>query len=162
MNIIDISTVNKPINPKGFEIIEQSEYPYCILGFQIKNEYDRLRHKIPSKYNPLDILHFVNFPELAPHFFRGIKITPSKQLRELINYIDSQRTNILKEITPKAYTTILAAKGFSASECNHWLNTSIYPIDSCHVDRLSDTHIDINKLYEDIFSNKDIPCFQSV
>lgn len=161
MNIIDINTVDKPLDPNAFNVIEDSAYPYFILGFQIKNEYDRLRHCIPAKYNPIDIVHFCHYPEIAPYFFRGIKLTPSNKMLQLYTKLTEGDKLLLNDFDRSIYNQILQDGGVSADYCSQYLRMGIYPIDGCHSDKL-DCSVNLNNLYEDIFQDKNIPYFQSI
>ena len=162
MNIIDIETVNQPINPAGFDTIPDSRYPVCLLGFQIKNTYDQQRHAIPSKYKPADILHFIHFPETLPVFFRGILLTPTPKLYKLAQEINDQHFNKLGNFTSSAYCKILSDNKLTCDNCSLYLRPGIYPVDSHHLSYLATDNVDINELYSDIFNNKDIPYFQSI
>lgn len=162
MEIIDIAQVNEHVDPKGFEAIDDGEYPVCLLGFQIKNNYDQLRHKIPKTYKGSDIVHFVFMPELMPVFFRGIKLEPSSLFIELAEELAKWKTYSFNNIDISQYITLLAKHNLSCDECMGYLQSGIYPINSDEASKLTTTKIDINELYNDIFSSIDIPYFQSI
>lgn len=161
MNIIDINTVDKPLDPNSFDILKDNTYPYFILGFQIKNEYDQLRHSIPTKYKPADIVHFSHYPDTTPYFFRGIEVLPSYEAMQLYNRLTESDTLLFNDYNRDIYKQILQENKFSADYCSQWLKTGIYPIDGHHIDKM-DCKIDLNELYEDIFKDKNIPYFQSI
>ena len=162
MDIIDVSQIDESVNLKKFTVLSDNEYPCCILGFKIKNKYDQLRYKIPSKYRSNDYTHFVYSPETMPVFFRGIRLNPSSRLVKLTNELTHLEKHQLSEITLPQYSMCLAGHDLSCDECLCHLQPGVYPINSSCIDKLTDSQINITELYEDIFANASVPYFQSI
>jgi hypothetical protein len=159
MKIIDINTVDLPIDSSKFNILKDSEYPLCLLGFQIKNAYDQKRHCIPKKYKPVDVVHILHFPETTPLFFRGIILNPTNKLVTLLNDLLDKS---LMTVTNEAYNNTLKQHSLTCDNCWTYLRPGIFPIDGHYLKTLANNDIDINELYSEIFANKDIPFFQSI
>jgi len=162
MKIIDIETSDEAIQPDSFDIIPNFKYPYCLLGFQIKNAYDQQRYFVPEKYKPVNVVHFINNPETTPLFFRGIKITPTYKLLDFIDKISLKQFYRLGSLDNEAYNTTIKQCNLSCDECWSYLRPGVYPIDSIFLNELCSDNINLNTLYNEIIENKDIPYFQSL
>jgi len=162
MNIIDIGTADRPLNPEEFNVINDFDYPCCILGFQIKSEYDQLRHKIPAKYNAVDLAHFIHYPKITPFFFRGIKIQMTSEFLKVHDDLITKNLHTPNDFDRDTYNNLLQKYNFSATNCSQWLRMGVYPIDAHHINKVSSIPIDLNLLYEEIFNDKEIPYFQSI
>lgn len=162
MKIIDVETSVDAIKPDGFDVIPSFKYPYCLLGFQLKNSYDQQRYFIPKKYKPVDIVHFINNPESIPLFFRGIKITPTYKLLDFIDKITLKQFYRLGNLDNETYNTTLAQCALTCEECWSYLRPGVYPIDNKFLNELCSDNINLNVLYNEIIENKDIPYFQSL
>jgi len=46
MTLVDIDHVEQPLELDKFKLIPLTDYPYCVIGFQLKNLYDQERIKI--------------------------------------------------------------------------------------------------------------------
>ncbi len=159
--MININKVDCPVDPSKFKFIEK--YPYCLLGFQIKNQYDQTRHKIPDKYQSVDLIHKSKSPTAPDLFFRGIQIKPSLKMTSLLNVLlKSNLDTQLKGMGIKRYSSLLKEYGLSCDTCLGKFEQGVYPIDGEYINKVAFNDIDLIKLYDDIFSDKDVPYFQSV
>lgn len=163
MTFIDISKQDEPIDPSKFNVIDDAQYPFCLLGFQIRNSYDQLRCTISKKNNPVDVVHFLHYPEFQPIFFRGMHLTVKQPIKELVNKVRSQLNTSYGGIDIQTYNEILTDAGkLTCSSCYSVLRPGVYPIDSECLQEVTDLDIDVQGLYHDIFQNKNVPYFQAI
>ena len=160
MNLINTNTVDAEINPSNFELISDNDYPFCMIGFQIRDQYDQLRHHLGKAFKSNDYIHFVHHPEVYPLFFRGIRIKLHSAFDGLINDLNELNTNL--NYTTERYKQILRKWDLRCDNCASYIAPGVHPIDSECISLLSQDHISVNKMYEDMFANEDIPYFQSV
>ena len=163
MQIININTAELPADTSQFEPLHDSaDYPYCLLGFQIKNSYDQLRLKFPKKYNAKNIIHLVYYPETEPIFFRGIKLTPTQQVSSFLKELKINESQSYGDLKLKVYSDLLSRFNASCDNCFLYLRPGVYPIDSSNISCFVEESVDLNELYRDIFFQEDVPFYQSV
>ncbi len=154
MNTVDVNTVDTPVDPAGFNNLQTDNYPYCILGFQVKNLYDQTRLVIPQQYKPVNIIHKDKDNIL---YFRGVNVTPTPLLYGIINRLNSGYGS-----TNEQYVDILNEFSVTCSNCCHLKRDSVFPIDNNCIDTLIEPHIDTQQLYYDMLHNNDVPFYQSI
>lgn len=162
MNLLDTDLVEQPLDIDSFSYLTDGDYPACILGFQLKNLYDQKRLIIKSKYNPIDVIHFVPGEAIMPKFFRGIKIPINNLLNYLIAKLESLGNINTEKINNDFYTQILNEYKLSCNNCFAFLRKGIYPIDSEHLDKISNIKISQKDLYSDFLDTENISSFQAL
>jgi hypothetical protein len=162
MNIIDVNARDIPVDPINFKPLSSEKYPYCLLGFELKNQYDQLRHKIPCDYKSEDILHIVGFPEPTIFFFRGININPTSKLQKLIDNLAAFKFSLMSDTSTNTYEKLLKENNLACETCKNNMRPGVYPIDGKFINDLAQNTINLTDLYEKIFKDEDIPYFQSI
>jgi hypothetical protein len=162
MNFIDTETRNDPLDPSGFDIITEQEYPVCLLGFQLRDSYDQLRLKIDKKYSPRDVVHFSHYPDLTPLFFRGIPLNSFPVIKKLVLDLTQYQFQLMNVIQNAPYRSILEKYDLTCQNCFSLLRSGVYPIDGECLEKITDTKIDVTELYENIYKSKKIPYFQAI
>jgi hypothetical protein len=163
MSIININTADLPADTSQFKPLrESSDYPYCLLGFQIKNSYDQLRLKFPKKYNAKDIVHLVYYPETEPTFFRGIQLTPTQKINNLLSELKTRELQSYGDLKLKTYRDLLSSFNATCDNCFLYLRPGVYPIDSSNISSFVEESVNLHDLYKDIFFQDDVPFYQSV
>ena len=163
MNLIDISTVDKAVDPASFELIADNEYPICLLGFQIRNKYDQLRLQISEEYKPVDLLHFTHYPELVSSFFRGVRLQHNNEtINKLLSDLRGYEFSHMNAAGNQPYRSVLNRYDLTCDKNFSLLQSGIFPIDSECLGAITSENIDMHKLYIDIFKNKDVLYYQAV
>ena len=161
MTLIDVDLEQEPLDIKNFLKISLSDYPYCLIGFQLKSLYDQKRISLKLKYKAQDYIHILPEAKLTPSFFRGIRLSlkPSfLPLVERLRQLNTSLTNSVKELT---YKNILSEYNLSCDDCYAFLRKGVYPVDGKHLQLIADTDLTLDELYEDAFNTKQVPVFQS-
>ena len=159
MSMISIEHAEEPINIDGFSYVNDYDYPYCMLGFQIKNFYDQKRLRISNKFISKDIIHFVPNETVLPKFFRGMRINIKPKYAPLIKQIDSLGIN-RNTVSVEYYKNILNEYNLKCDNCFAYLCKGVYPIDSEYLNIISDSKININNLYNEVLDTNSLG-FQS-
>lgn len=162
MNLIDVNNADIPPNIDTVSVLPESEYPYCLLGFQIKNLYDQKRIKIKPSYGSQDVIHMLPTSKLLPLFFKGIKIKLKPEFRPLLDYFNMVNVSLYKDVDLQSYKNFLRKYDLSCDECFSFLQKGVYPIDSKHINKLTGEHVDLNNLYQDAFDLETVPAFQAI
>lgn len=132
MKLLDVELVNESLDIESFNYLCDQDYPYVMLGFQLKNLYDQKRIQINKKFESQDFIHFVPQELMMPKFFRGIKINIQKKYISLINELASKANYSLEN-----YKLLLEQYNLSCDNCYAYFNKGIYPIDSEHINDIS-------------------------
>lgn len=164
MKVIDVTYTQRPVNTKSFEVIKDDDYPVCLLGVEIKNEYDQQRFVFNKKLSSSskDIIHFIHYPNTETKFFRGIILKPSFNITSLVKEIIKHKQIYTDNITPVMYRDILLKYNLTCDNAISHLCEGIYPIDSECLDKVSTEKYSLTEIYEMLFDNKKIPFYQSV
>ena len=160
MNIVNIDLVSEPLTVDNCNVISDKDYPFCLLGFQLKNSYDQVRLQLKSKYKINDYIHLLPDSDATPSFFRGMMIKPKSNFRALLTQLETFNT-ALTELPVQRYQSILSEYNLTCNNCYAYLQKGIYPIDGECINKISDNYIDIVDLYTNAFNNKNVPTFQS-
>lgn len=161
MSLINVDEVNQDIQMTGFVPLLDKEYPYCLIGFQIKNRYDQLRLKFDSKYTTSDVIHFLHYPEIVPLFFRGVSIDINSNVTDLIKELEDITLKLT--IDQEAYKKVLKKYNLTCTFNLDLLSSGVYPIDGECLSLLSNNNeIDLNDMYGSLFHNEFAPFFQSI
>ena len=158
MNILDGCLADEPLEVGSFTYLTDSDYPYALLGVQIKNMYDQKRLKFNQNCNPVDVIHCFPNEHIMPKFFRGIKINLNNNLTTLIEKLDTldfTNKNIIAN-----YKNILSEFNLTADNCFAFLQKGTYPIDSECLDICTSIE-PIETIYENVFNNTDVAPFQN-
>jgi len=132
MKLLDVELVNESLDIESFSYLCDQDYPYVMLGFQLKNLYDQKRIQINKKFESHDFIHFVPQELMMPKFFRGIKINVQKKYIPLINELASKVNYTLEK-----YKVLLEQYNLSCDSCYAYFNNGVYPIDSEFVNTIS-------------------------
>lgn len=164
MKAIDVSLTQLSVNLKNFKIIKDEEYPLCMLGVELKNEYDRQRFVFNKKLSAVskDIVHFVHYPNTRTKIFRGLVFKPSYCINNLIDDINKHKHVYTDSTTPVVYKNMLSKYNLTCDNVITHLDEGTYPIDSECLDKISVERFSLNEIYEMLFDNKKIPFYQSV
>ena len=160
MNLIDVDLAVEPLVPKDCNFIADKNYPFCLLGFQLKNAYDQLRLQFKAKYNITDYIHFLPDSEATPLFFRGINIRPNQKVSSLFKQLELFNVS-LSELPIKKYKHVLSEYRLTCEDCFGSLQKGVYPIDGECINLITDNIVDLNDLYANAFNTKDVPLFQA-
>lgn len=160
MNLIDIDLISELPSAKNFYMLKDNEYPFCILGFQIKNAYDQARLNLKEYLNAKDYVHYLPKKEKEVMCFRGIKITPKNYFSPLLTQFSNFNTNPL-DISKRRYESIIHEYGLTCKNCYSLLQKGVYPIDGECIGTFVRENININNLYENAFNLEQVPLFQS-
>jgi hypothetical protein len=160
MNLVDVDLVSEPPVTEGCNLIASNNYPFCLLGFQIKNSYDQQRLQLKDKYKTNTYVHRLPNSEGELSFFRGIKITPKADISNLLRQLENFNTS-LNEIPLKHYESVLSNYKLSCKNCYSFLKKGVYPIDGECVNTFAKEVINLDSLYDDGFDTDQIPPFQS-
>ena len=162
MTMLDTNLVDQPLDVDLFSYLTDEEYPFFILGFQLKNLYDQKRLIIKKEYNPVDVIHFVPGETVMPKFFRGIKVQVNKKYDYLIKNLESYGTQTSDQIDKNNYTQLLNEHKLSCNNCFAYLRKGIYPIDSEHLSDLTTCKIKQKDLYSEVLDISEISTFQAL
>jgi len=160
--MLDINLAEEPLDIDSFSYLSDSDYPLCVLGFQLKNLYDQKRLVIKQEYNPVDVIHFVPGETAMPKFFRGIKINYNSKMDYLIKKIEALGSDNNSEINKNHYTQILNEHKLSCNNCFAFLRKGVYPIDSEHLQIFANTKLTQTELYSTVLEKTDASDFQSL
>lgn len=160
MNFINIDLAAEPLTQVGCNQIADKDYPFCILGFQLKNAYDQSRLKFKECYKLIDYVHFLPNSAATPTFFRGISFIPTQTVSSLFKQLEVFNLS-LTDLSIKKYEHVLSEYRLTCKGCYGSLQKGIYPIDGECINLLSQTPIDLNDLYCNAFDTDSVPLFQS-
>jgi len=152
MVLLDVNLSEQPLDVEEFSYLSDSDYPLCMLGFQIKNLYDQKRLTINKNFNPINIIHFVPNEPLEPKFFRGIKITLKDKFLPLLRQLDILGTNNNIKINKNFYDNLLNEYNLKCDNCYAFLNRGIYPINSEFLNNLTNLKINTDDLYSKVLN----------
>jgi hypothetical protein len=161
MTLIDVDSIQEPLQIDNFTVIPENKYPYSIIGFQLKNLYDQQRIRIKSKYNTKDIIHILPTANLEAAFFRGIKIHIREKYFPLIEQLKKLNVTLTEAIDISVYKNLLEEYHLSCNDSYAFLKKGIYPIDGHCLSKISNIDITLESLYENAFNTKKVPAFQS-
>ena len=160
MNIVNVDLVSEPLTPKDSIFIADKNYPFCLLGFQLKHSYDQNRLQLKDNYHIKDYTHFLPDSDCTPIFFRGINITPKAELIPLLNQLE--RFNVsLTDLPTKRYTSLLAEYKLTCKNCYGSLQKGVYPVDGECVNFFAKEEVNLDDLYSNAFNVDLVPSFQS-
>jgi hypothetical protein len=162
MTLVDVDITSEPLAIENFKSIAKNDYPFCIVGFQLKNAYDQERIRVKAKYNAEDILHFLPTPNSQPVGFRGLKLDYKPEFKSLIDTLNQFNTCLNDEINLEKYRKLLSKYDLSCDECYLYLRKGIYPVDGKCISRLSTYKYSIEDLYKDAFDVSEVPLFQVI
>lgn len=162
MTVLDINLVEEPLDIDTFTYLSDSDYPVCLLGFQLKNLYDQKRLIIKENYNPKDYIHLVPGETVMPKFFRGINIEPNKKFSYLIKELEALGTFNNNEVNKDFYVELLNEYKLSCNNCFAYLRKGIYPIDSEHLEYFSNTKLTQSELYSSVLDSTGLNNFQAL
>ena len=160
MNLIDVDLASEPLTPTGCNFIADKNYPFCILGFQLKNAYDKLRLRFKKQYDILDYVHFLPDSDATPLFFRGINVRPTQAINTLFRQLEAFNTS-LTELPLKKYEHVLSEYRLTCKDCYGSLQRGVYPVDGECINLITENHVDLNDLYANAFDTENVPLFQS-
>jgi len=159
MTLIDIELADKPLDINTFNYLSDEDYPYCMLGFQLKNLYDQQRLIIKPEYMSADVVHFIPGETIMPKFFRGIKINFKKEYNYLLAKLEALNTRTFKT---EDYKEILREHKLSCNNCFAYLQKGVYPIDSEHVEYITDLKLTQEQLYTQVLDVTHVSEFQAL
>lgn len=160
MNLVNIDLVSEPLQEGDYNFIADTNYPVCLLGFQLKNSYDQTRLQMKSEYGIKDYLHLLPNAEASPTVFRGLMFKSKTIFTTLFNQLEN--SNLLQtELPIRRYQNILSEYNLTCNNCYAYLQKGIYPIDGECIDTISKNKINLNDLYVNAFNNEHVPAFQS-
>ena len=162
MNLLGVDLAEQPLDIDSFSYLDDKDYPLFLLGFQLKNLYDQKRLIIKKEYNPIDVIHFVPGESIMPKFFRGIKINFNSRFNYFVNKLEALSTSSTEKIDNKYYTELLNEYGLSCNNCFAYLRKGVYPIDSEHLDLISDTKLKQKDLYTNMLDVSSVSGFQAL
>ena len=156
MNVLDVNLADEPIDIDSFSYISDEEYPVALLGFQIKNLYDQKRLNINKDFNPTNIIHFIPGETVMPKFFRGIKLQLNSKFNYLVAKLEALGTLSTQEIDKKFYVELLNEYNLSCNNCFAYLRKGIYPIDSEHLNLITNLKLSQKDLYSNVLEKNNI------
>ena len=162
MNLLGVDLAEQPLDIDSFSYLNDKDYPLFLLGFQLKNLYDQKRLIIKKEYNPIDVIHFVPGESIMPKFFRGVKINLNSRFNYFVNKLEALSTSSTEKIDNKYYTELLNEYGLSCNNCFAYLRKGVYPIDSEHMDLISDTKLKQKDLYTNMLDVSSVSGFQAL
>jgi hypothetical protein len=160
MNLIDIDLAVEPLTPKECNFIADKNYPFCLLGFQLKNAYDQSRLQFKKKYNIVDYVHFLPDSNATPLFFRGLSLKPNQKINSLFKQLELFNIS-LSELPTNKYKHVLSEYRLTCEDCFGSLQKGVYPIDGECVNLITSDIVDLNDLYANAFDTDVVPLFQS-
>jgi len=161
MTFVDIDNIAEPLLLKKFDLLSDNNYPYCLIGFELKNFYDQERLKLKAKYKAKDVVHTLPTATDSYSFFRGIKLELKPKYNLLIRSLQHLNTHFGNvEVDLEKYKQILDDNDLSCDECYGYLRKGVYPIDGKCLSIISNYKHSLEHLYEDAFDLK-IPVYQS-
>jgi hypothetical protein len=160
MQLLDIDDTDFDV--QSFSPPSNGGYGICILGIQIKNNYDSRRCYIPKKYKPKDILHYIHFPTTHAVYFRGISVQIKTKYLSLIEDLNQYTSNIISDISVNGYNAILKKYSISCSECYAYMKRGVYPINGNYLNEITTADFSLKELYREMLCNKKIPFYKSI
>jgi len=160
MNFINVDLATEPLTPVDCNQIADKNYPFCLLGFQLKNAYDQSRLKFKKHYRILDYVHFLPDSSATPSFFRGIAFKPTQAVNSLFKQLEAFNVS-LAELPVRKYEHVLSEYRLTCKDCYGALQKGVYPVDGECISLLSQSPIDLNDLYSNAFDTDSVPLFQS-
>jgi len=160
MTLVDIDHVEQPLELDKFKLIPLTDYPYCVIGFQLKNLYDQERIKIKSSYTIENVIHSLPTSKVTPTIFRGIKINTKPEFNSLLKQLISLNVSFFEGVDIEKYKNLLGEYNLTCDECYAFLRKGIYPIDGKCLSIISDTDLKIEDLYNS-FDTSRVPAYQS-
>lgn len=161
MNVLGLDLVDEPLDIDTFSYLEDTNYPYCILGFQLKNLYDQKRLVFKKELNSRDVIHLVPNDAIMPKFFRGIELKLKKEFLPFVKHLEMLGSTNKLSITTENYKSILKQYGLTCDNCFAYLNKGIYPVDSECLNILSTQQFNIDNLYTEYLETI-LPVYQSL
>jgi len=162
MTVLDVNLVDEPLDIDSFSYLSDADYPYCLIGFQLKNLYDQKRLKINEKYSPKEIIHLIPGETVMPKFFRGIKININPKFNYLLTKLESLGTHLSEKVDKDFYVETLNEYNLSCNNCFAYLRKGVYPIDSEHLEYFTDSKITQEELYSKVLDCTGLNKFQSL
>lgn len=160
MNFIDVDLAIEPLTPTGCNFIADKNYPFCLLGFQLKNAYDQSRLQFKKDYNIVDYVHFLPDSNATPLFFRGLSVKPNQSINNLFKQLELFTVS-LAELPTKKYEHVLSEYRLTCKDCYGSLQKGVYPIDGECINLITDDNIDLHDLYTNAFDTNNVPLFQA-
>lgn len=161
MNMLDIDLVNEPLDIDSFTYLDDTDYPFCLLGFQLKNLYDQKRLIFKPQFNSRDVIHLVPNDAIMPKFFRGLKINVKENFLPFVKHLEMIGSTSKTVSNTTDYKNLLAKYDLSCDNCFAYLNKGIYPVDSECINKISIEKINLDNLYSEYLENNS-PVFQSL
>jgi len=160
MNLIDVDLAVEPLVPRECNFIADKNYPFCLLGFQLKNAYDQSRLIFKKGYNIEDYVHFLPDSNATPLFFRGISLNPTQAITSLFKQLEMFNVS-LADLPVRKYEHVLSEYRLTCKDCYGNLQKGVYPIDGECVNLITSDNIDLNDLYANAFDTDSVPLFQA-
>jgi hypothetical protein len=160
MTLVNTDSAQDPVVFDDFSLIEPKSYPFCLLGFQLKNNYDQQRLKLKQTFKVKDYIHLLPVDRIAPVFFRGIELDVLSTLKDFLDDIGKLNLILDTDTLPKVYINTLKKYNLTCEECFGLLQQGVYPIDIKHLSKISDISLSIDELYS-AFNTSKIPVFQA-
>jgi len=160
MKLLDVSLVDAPLKADQFTFLNDNDYPFVLLGYQIKNLYDQERFKFNKQFKCVDVAHCTPCEEKLPRFFRGIKLELKKDFYSLLDRLDILSVQDDKLLS--VYKNILSEFNLTCNNCFAYLKKNIYPVDSECLKDIALSNHDINFYYENLLDTKNVALYQSL
>jgi len=161
MVLLDSSLTEDPVNLENFKFLNSNDYPYCLVGYEIKNQYDERRLSIPSSHKPLNIAHFEPTNKFALRFFRGSQIRPKARFASLIKQLEDLNLTLQENISPLYYSELLSDYGLNCDGSLYRLGKGVYPINCKCLNDFSLHSYDLASLYSGDHTSEIMP-FQRI
>jgi len=155
MTLLDVSLAEEPLDVDSFSYLSDEDYPFVLLGFQLKNLYDQKRLIIQKEYNPVDIIHFIPNEPIMPKFFRGIKLQVREKYFSLLRQLNAANLKPGISFTRENYKHLLGEFGLKSDNCLNYLDKGVYPIDSEYLNDLCTLKIKNTELYEQVLNTEE-------
>lgn len=161
MSMINVDEVEHDIRISEFTPLQDSEYPYCLIGFQIKNHYDQLRLRLDSQFVTNDIIHFLHYPEVKPVFLRGIQLKLSGAMSKLTDELEA--LTLTPTLDKVSYKNILKKYNLTCKYNIDLLSCGMFPVDGeCLSTVNNGSELNLLDMYKSLFHNDFVPYFQSI
>ena len=160
MNQIDISLAEKDICANDLSCTLQVDYPICLLGVELKNNYDLQR--ISSKQFTAVKHDIYNINNHATRYFYGMSLEPNRRITPVIEklmQVDALPGNTL---TLPFYKNLLKAHNLNCSDCYAYFDKGVYPVNSEFIKDICREDINLNQIYHDIMFSGIAPIYQTV
>lgn len=160
MTLVDVELTQDPLVLEDLDTNVQVAYPHCMIGVQLKNNYDQKRIRFKSKYGVRDVIHLLPTSKIEPLAFRGITLEAKRKYDPLIKRLREYNTSLNDSIDIATYKKLLASYDLTCEDCYAFLRKGVYPIDGICLNRFANTELTIESLYSDAFNTKEVPIFQ--